>query len=68
MKNGRIFAMSGLLPLILASLAMNDPNRRVVAAEQVPLATLNLGLDPTPQTLPHANHSATGKPLMIKGK
>ena len=32
------------------------------------LASLNLGLDPSPWNLPHADRSATGKPMTIKGK
>jgi len=40
----------------------------ITAAEQVPLSTLHLGLDPSPWNLPRANLSATGRPMQIKGK
>jgi alpha-galactosidase len=68
MKNGRLGTMSGVLLAILAGLTMYGPSRCAAAAEQVSLASLNLGLDPSPWNLPRADRSATGRPLMIKGK
>ena len=38
------------------------------AAEQVPLATLHLGLETSNWAPPRADRSATGKPMQIKGK
>lgn len=38
------------------------------AAEPVPVASLHVGLDPSPWNLPKPDRSAAGRPMMIKGK
>jgi alpha-galactosidase len=68
MKNGRLWTTSAVLLGILAGLTMSNSSRSAAAAEQVSLASLNLGLEPGPWNLPRADRSASGKPMLIKGK
>jgi alpha-galactosidase len=68
MKTARV-SINALLLLVLGSTAaMQNRIDKAAAAEPVPLASLNLGLDPSPWSLPRADHSASGKPMMIHGK
>jgi alpha-galactosidase len=67
MKTAGMSWIGGFVVVAMATLMVTSQSFGA-SPQRVPCAQLNLGLEPAPWSLPRVDKSASGKPIMIKGK